>query len=46
LDVPRQMGLEDALDYIGEDELVEATPKTIRLRKALLTENERRRASK
>lgn len=44
LDVPRQMSLEDALDYIGEDELVEVTPQNIRIRKALLSENERRRA--
>lgn len=41
LEVPRQMGLEDALDYIGEDELVEATPKNIRIRKSILSENER-----
>ncbi|MBI3627952.1 MAG: translational GTPase TypA [Candidatus Sungbacteria bacterium] len=33
LDVPRQMGLEDALEYIGDDELVEITPRSIRLRK-------------
>ncbi len=46
LEVPRQMGLEDALDYIGEDEFVEVTPKNIRLRKAFLTENARKRAGK
>ena len=33
---PRPMGLEDALDWIAEDELVEVTPKSIRLRKRVL----------
>ncbi|MBU6283628.1 translational GTPase TypA, partial [bacterium] len=33
---PRPMGLEDALDWISEDELVEVTPKSIRLRKRVL----------
>ncbi|MBI3618537.1 translational GTPase TypA [Candidatus Peregrinibacteria bacterium] len=37
------MNLEQALEYIGEDELVEVTPKNIRLRKKLLTDTERRR---
>jgi len=46
LAVPRTMGLEDALDYIGDDELVEVTPKTVRIRKRYLTENERKRAEK
>jgi len=36
--------LEQALEFIDEDELVEVTPKSIRLRKKLLTENERKRA--
>jgi GTP-binding protein len=44
LDVPRIMGLEDALEYIGDDELVEVTPKNIRIRKALLKDYERKRA--
>ena len=43
---PRKMTLEQALEYIEEDELVEATPQSIRLRKALLTENQRKRAGK
>lgn len=38
------MTLEQALEYIAEDELVEVTPKSIRLRKKLLTDNDRRRA--
>lgn len=46
LAVPRLMGLEDALDYIGEDELVEVTPKSIRIRKRYLTENIRKRAER
>jgi GTP-binding protein len=33
---PRKMSLEDALEYIGDDELVEITPKSIRLRKKVL----------
>lgn len=40
---PRVMTLEDALDYVGEDEYVEITPTKIRLRKKFLTENERKR---
>jgi GTP-binding protein len=39
----RKMTLEQALEYIEEDELVEATPNNIRLRKELLTENERKK---
>lgn len=41
LEVPHAMGLEDALDYIGDDELVEVTPKNIRIRKMILKESER-----
>lgn len=36
--VPKEMGLEDALEYISDDELVEITPKTVRIRKMYLTE--------
>ncbi len=39
----RKMSLEQALEYIEDDELVEVTPKNIRLRKFYLTELERRR---
>jgi GTP-binding protein len=42
----RKMTLEQALEYIEEDELVEVTPQSIRLRKDLLTENERKRANR
>ncbi len=41
--VPKTMGLEDALEYIADDELVEVTPKNIRIRKMILDENEERR---
>jgi GTP-binding protein len=40
------MTLEKALAYIQDDELVEVTPKSIRLRKKLLDPNERARAQK
>ena len=38
--------LEQALEFIDEDELVEVTPESIRLRKKLLLEHERKRASR
>ncbi len=40
---PIQLTLEYAIEFIDDDELVEVTPKSIRLRKKLLTENERKR---
>ena len=43
---PRQMTLEQALEYIEEDELVEVTPAAIRLRKNLLKEAERRKQAR
>jgi GTP-binding protein len=43
---PREMTLEFALEFIERDELVEITPKNVRLRKRHLTENERRRQSR
>ncbi|GGO71593.1 translational GTPase TypA [Bowmanella pacifica] len=43
---PVRMTLERALEFIDDDELVEVTPNHIRLRKKLLTENERKRASR
>ncbi|MBL8856211.1 MAG: translational GTPase TypA [Planctomycetaceae bacterium] len=39
----RKMSLEEALEYIEDDEWVEITPKSIRIRKAILSESERRR---
>jgi len=43
---PRVMTLEQAIAYIQDDELVEVTPKAIRLRKRYLDQNERKRMSK
>ena len=46
LSPPIRMSLEQALEFIDDDELVEVTPKSIRVRKKLLGENERKRASR
>ena len=43
---PKIFSLEEALEYIKEDEYVEITPKSMRLRKILLNEVDRKRASK
>ena len=43
---PVRFTLEQALEYIQEDELCEVTPKSIRLRKKILDESERTRAAK
>ena len=43
---PIRMTLERALAWIQDDELVEVTPKSIRLRKAILDPNERKRADR
>ncbi len=40
----REMGLEDAIEWIADDELVEVTPKTIRLRKKILRQTDRPRS--
>ncbi len=40
------MSLEQALEFIEDDELVEVTPRAIRLRKKLLTESDRKKASR
>jgi GTP-binding protein len=39
---PRKYSLEQAIDYIQDDELIEVTPDAIRMRKRMLTENERK----
>ncbi|MDR3393373.1 MAG: translational GTPase TypA [Parasulfuritortus sp.] len=41
-----EMNLERAVEFIADDELVEITPKSIRIRKRYLTENERKRAAR
>lgn len=46
LAVPRKMTLEQAMEWINTDELVEVTPKAIRMRKAILDSDKRRRAQK
>ena len=43
---PIRMSLEEMLEYVEDDELLEVTPKNLRLRKRLLDENERKRAKK
>jgi GTP-binding protein len=43
---PIRMSLEQALEFIDDDELVEVTPKSIRIRKKLLVEHERKKASR
>jgi GTP-binding protein len=40
---PRELTLESAIEFIGGDELVEVTPKSIRLRKRILSMHDRRR---
>jgi GTP-binding protein len=44
LEPPLKLSLERALEYIGPDEYVEATPQNLRLRKKILDENQRKRA--
>ncbi len=44
LTTPRNMSLEEALEYLGDDELLEVTPKSLRIRKQFLKEFERKRA--
>jgi len=46
LDTPRVMTMEDCLEYIGDDELVEITPKSVRMRKLYLDPGERKRHEK
>ena len=43
---PIDLSLEYAVEFIEDDELVEITPKSIRVRKRHLSENERKRASR
>src|SRR5690554_4532786 len=43
---PVRFTLEQALEFIDDDELVEVTPKSLRIRKKLLDENQRKRAAK
>ena len=43
---PRQMSLEEKMAYINDDEVLEVTPKHLRLRKKYLDHHERKRTSK
>ena len=44
LEPPIRMSLEHAIEYIAQDEYVEVTPKSLRLRKKILDANKRKRA--
>lgn len=44
LDTPRFMSLEESMEYLGDDELLEVTPVSLRIRKQLLKPHERKRA--
>jgi len=46
LKVPRPLTLESALEWVADDELVEVTPKTVRVRKAILSGEQRKKAEK
>ena len=46
LKVPRTLSLEESIEYLGDDELAEITPKSIRLRKFWLNENDEKRMKK
>ncbi|MEK7610699.1 MAG: translational GTPase TypA [Patescibacteria group bacterium] len=46
LNAPRPMGLDEALEYIGDDELVEVTPVSVRIRKIILDEAAARRLAR
>ena len=46
LNVPRKMSLDQALEWISDDELVEVTPKLVRVRKAILNADERKKSER
>ncbi|MBI4281363.1 translational GTPase TypA [Candidatus Uhrbacteria bacterium] len=46
LTTPRNMSLEETLEYVGDDEFVEVTPKSYRIRKKILNGNERKRVKR
>jgi GTP-binding protein len=45
VEAPLRLSLERAIEYIGPDELAEATPKALRLRKRILDANTRKRVA-
>jgi GTP-binding protein len=46
LAAPRAFGVEEAMEYVAADELVEVTPKSLRLRKRVLSDSERRKIAR
>jgi GTP-binding protein len=46
LPTPREMSLDEAIEYLGDDELLEVTPKSLRIRKRILDSNKRNREAK
>jgi GTP-binding protein len=46
LSPPRRMSLDQAIEYLGEDELLEITPKSLRIRKRILGTSKRQKAAK
>jgi GTP-binding protein len=44
-DAPVTLSLEEAIEYLGDDELLEVTPKSLRLRKTILNKHDRKRAA-
>ena len=43
---PLKMSLEESMEYLNHDELLEVTPESLRMRKTMLDENDRKRANK
>jgi GTP-binding protein len=43
---PREMSLDEAIEYLADDELLEVTPKNLRIRKRILDKNQRARENK
>ena len=46
LDTPRQMSLDEMIEYLGPDDLLEVTPESLRMRKRLLNTHDRLRYEK
>ena len=46
LRAPKELSLEESIEYLGDDELLEVTPQNLRLRKMHLSKHKRRRAKK
>jgi GTP-binding protein len=44
-DTPVALSLEEAIEYLGDDELLEVTPKSLRIRKTILNKHDRKRAT-